>query len=165
MATDLQNIPFLTNSGDTTSLAAYKGDVVMIVNTASLCGNTPQYAGLEKLYATYKDRGFTILAFPANDFGKQEPGTNDEIKEFCTSTYGVTFPLMSKITVLGDSKHPLYKYLVEHSDPPAEIEWNFTKFLVDRDGKMAARFFNKTQPEDSTVTSKIEELLGAKPSE
>ena len=80
MATDLQNIPFLTNSGDTTSLAAYKGDVVMIVNTASLCGNTPQYAGLEKLYATYKDRGFTILAFPANDFGKQEPGTNDEIK-------------------------------------------------------------------------------------
>ena len=165
LAADLTSIPFQTNSGDTTTLAAYKGQVVLIVNTASECGQTPQYEGLEKIYNKYKERGFTVIAFPSNDFGEQEPGTNEQIKTFCSTTYGVTFPLMSKIPVLGENKHPLYKYLVEHSDPAEEIKWNFTKFLLDRDGNIAARFFHKVTPEDSTVISKIEELLGATPTE
>ncbi|MCB9365707.1 MAG: glutathione peroxidase [Calditrichaeota bacterium] len=160
-ASDMTSIPFQTNSGDTTSLEAFKGNVVMVVNTASKCGFTPQYEGLEKLYARYKDRGFTVVAFPANNFKEQEPGSNEEIREFCTTTYGVTFPLMSKISVKGNDMHPLYKYLTEHSDPAGEITWNFNKFLLDRDGNIAARFDTKVEPTDSAVTSKIEDLLGA----
>ncbi|MBK6766607.1 MAG: glutathione peroxidase [bacterium] len=165
LASDLHNIPFQTNSGDTTTLGAFKGHVILIVNTASECGHTPQYEGLEKLYKTYKDRGFTVLAFPSNDFGKQEPGTNAQIREFCTANYGVTFPLMSKIPVLGDAKHSLYKYLIDHSEPVEEIQWNFTKFLVDRDGSIAARFSYKMQPDAPELIGKIEELLGAAPKE
>lgn len=164
-ASDLSSIPFQTNSGDTTTLAAYKGQVVLIVNTASECGQTPQYAGLEKLYETYKERGLTVIAFPSNDFGKQEPGTDAQIKEFCTTNYGVTFPLMAKIPVLGEGKHPLYKYLVEQSEPAEEIQWNFTKFLLDRSGNVAARFHYKVQPDAPEVIAKIEELLGAASSE
>jgi len=164
-ASDLQNIPFQTNSGDTTTLAAFQGQVVLIVNTASECGHTPQYEGLEKLYKQYGDRGFTVIAFPSNDFGQQEPGTNEQIREFCSTKFGVTFPLMSKIPVLGEAKHPLYKYLIEHVEPVEEIQWNFTKFLVDRDGNVAARYLYKTQPDAPEVIAKIEALLGAAPKE
>jgi glutathione peroxidase len=165
MASELQNIPFQTNSGDTTSLAQFAGKVVLVVNTASKCGQTPQYAGLEKLYETYNSRGLVVVAFPSNDFGEQEPGSNAEIKEFCSTNYGVTFPLMSKVTVLGEEKHPLYKFLVEHSDSAEEIQWNFTKFLIDRNGDVAARFHYKLQPDDPAIVTRIEELLGEKPSE
>lgn len=164
-ASDLTSIPFQTNSGDTTSLAAFKGQVVLIVNTASECGHTPQYAALERLYKRFKERGFTVLAFPSNDFDAQEPGTDAQIREFCTTHYGVTFPLMKKIPVLGEHKHPLFKALVELSTPAEEIPWNFTKFLVDRSGKLAARFGYRTQPDDSAVLTKLTELLGATPSE
>ena len=112
----------------------------MIVNTASFCGNTPQYGGLQTLYENYRDQGFTILAFPANDFGKQEPGTDTEIAEFCYTKYSLEFPLFSKITVLGENKHPLYRYLTENTPYPGEIKWNFQKFLIDRSGHVIARY-------------------------
>src|SRR5580692_2715416 len=115
-------------------LSSYKGKVVLLVNVASKCGYTPQYAGLEKLYETYKDRGFVILGFPANNFGAQEPGTNEEIKTFCSRNYNVTFPMYSKISVKGDDEAPLYQFLT--SSTGGDIKWNFTKFLVDRDGKI-----------------------------
>ena len=146
-------------------LAQLKGKVVMLVNVASKCGFTKQYPALEKIYDTYKDRGFVIVAFPANNFKGQEPGTDEQIKEFCTSTYDVSFPLMSKISVKGDDKHPLYKYLTE--EPTAgefkgEIGWNFTKFLIDRNGQTFARFASKTTPDDAKVIESIEKALAAK---
>lgn len=165
LASDLTSIPFQTNSGDTTTLEAFAGQVVLIVNTASECGHTPQYAGMEAIYEKYRSQGFTIVAFPSNDFGEQEPGTDAQIRNFCTTMYGVQFPLMKKISVLGESKHPLYKYLVEHSEPADEIQWNFTKFLLDRNGNVAARFHYRVKPDSPEVIAKIEELLGDKPSE
>ena len=165
VASELYSIPFQTNSGDTTSLAAYKGQVVMVVNTASECGHTPQYANLEKLYEQYKSRGFVVLAFPSNDFGAQEPGSDAQIQQFCATNFGVTFPLMKKIPVLGEHKHPLYKHLVEQSEAQAEVEWNFTKFLIDRNGKVAARIHYRTLPDAPEVVAQIESLLEAKPSE
>jgi glutathione peroxidase len=146
-------------------LAQLKGKVVMLVNVASKCGFTKQYPALEKAYDTYKDRGFVIVAFPANNFREQEPGTDEQIKEFCTSTYDVSFPLMSKISVKDDDKHPLYKYLTE--EPTAgqfkgEIGWNFTKFLIDRNGQTFARFASKTTPDDPKVIESIEKALAAK---
>jgi glutathione peroxidase len=144
----------------------YKEKVVLIVNVASKCGLTPQYAELEKLYETYKARGLVILGFPANEFGAQEPGTNKEIKEFCTSQYQVTFPMFEKIVVKGEGIHPLYKFLTEKESDPAyagEIKWNFTKFLVGRDGKLAARFEPKTKPSEKEVTDAIEKALGPAP--
>jgi glutathione peroxidase len=141
----------------------YKGKVVLVVNVASKCGLTPQYEELEKLYETYKPRGLVILGFPANEFASQEPGTNSEIKEFCTSKYKVTFPMFSKIVVKGDGIHPLYKFLTEKETDPSyagEIKWNFTKFLVGRDGKLAARFEPKTVPSAKEVTTAIEAALG-----
>lgn len=141
----------------------YKGKVVLMVNVASKCGLTPQYEELEKLYAGYKARGLVILGFPANEFGAQEPGTNSEIKEFCTSKYKVTFPMFSKIVVKGEGLHPLYKFLTEKETDPAyagEIKWNFTKFLVGRDGKLAARFEPKTTPSSKEVVAAIEAALG-----
>ncbi|MBL0061498.1 MAG: glutathione peroxidase [bacterium] len=165
LASDLTTIPFQTNSGDTTTLEAFAGQVVLIVNTASECGHTPQYAGLEAIYEKYKSRGFTVVAFPSNDFDAQEPGTDAQIRNFCTTMYGVQFPLMKKIPVLGENKHPLYKYLVEHSEPADEIQWNFTKFLLDRNGNVAARFHYRVKPDAPEVIAKIEELLGEKPSE
>jgi glutathione peroxidase len=150
---------FTLNSidGKPAPLAAYQGKVVLIVNVASRCGFTPQYAGLEALYEKYKDRGFVILGFPANNFGGQEPGTNEEIKTFCSSKYNVTFPMYAKISVKGDDKAPLYQFLTAATG--SEIQWNFTKFLVDKNGKVVARFEPKVTPESPEVTEAIEKAL------
>lgn len=155
-----------TIDGKEQNLSEYKGKVVMLVNVASRCGYTPQYEGLEKLYKTYADRGFVILGFPANNFNHQEPGNNEQIKQFCTAKYGVTFPMMAKISVLGEDKAPLYKYLTEPQTAGAfagEIGWNFNKFIVDRNGNLIARYNSKTTPEDPQVTKEIEKALAAKP--
>ncbi|HET8720691.1 MAG TPA: glutathione peroxidase, partial [Nitrospira sp.] len=132
--------------GKPVNLGAYKGKVLLLVNTASLCGNTPQYSDLERVYEQYHDQGFEVLAFPANNFGQQEPGTNAEIKGFCLTKYSVSFPLFSKISVKGSDKHPLYQYLTEQSPFPGEVEWNFQKYLVDRSGRVVARFHHRTKP-------------------
>ncbi len=152
--------------GKEQNLADYKGKVVLIVNVASKCGNTPQYKGLEAMYEKYKDQGLVILGFPANDFMSQEPGTNAQIKEFCTGKYNVSFPMMSKITVKGQEKAAVYKFLTEPStagDMAGEITWNFGKFLVDRNGALIGRFDPKTQPEDSKLVAGVEKALAAKP--
>jgi len=151
--------------GKDIKLNQYKGDVVMIVNTASKCGYTPQYEGLEKIYEKYKDKGFVILGFPANNFGGQEPGAEKEIKEFCTLKYHVSFPMFSKISVKGEDQHPLYSFLTnKESDPEfaGDITWNFNKFLVDKKGTIVARFSSKDTPESDTVTAAIEKYLTAK---
>jgi glutathione peroxidase len=157
--TDYLHIPFITITGDTTSLADYEGRVILLVNVASKCGYTPQYAGLEELYRKYQDKGFVILGFPANNFKNQEPGTNEQILEFCTSTYDVTFPMMSKISVKGDDIHPLYRYLTTESGFDGDIKWNFTKFLLDRKGKPAARFETPAEPLSKEIVDNIERLL------
>ena len=154
-------------NGKDVNLAQYKGKVVMIVNVASKCGYTPQYKQLEAVYTKYADKGLVILGFPANNFFQQEPGTNEEIQTFCTSKYGVTFPMMSKISVLGDDKAPLYKFLTEQptaGDFAGEIGWNFNKFIVDRNGNVIARYNSKTKPDAQTVTDEIEKALKAKAS-
>lgn len=145
--------------GKPVSLSQYKGKVVMLVNTASFCGNTPQYADLEKVYETYKDKGFEILAFPANNFGQQEPGSNEEIKGFCLTKYSVGFPLFSKISVKGSDKHPLYRYLTEQSPFPGEVEWNFQKYLVDRSGNVVARYHHGTKPLAQEIVKDVERFL------
>jgi glutathione peroxidase len=155
---------FTLNSidGAPTPLSSYKGKVVLLVNVASKCGYTPQYAGLEKLYETYKDKGFVILGVPANNFGAQEPGTNEEIKTFCSRTYNVTFPMMSKVSVKGSDKAPLYQYLTDASSNPktgGEIKWNFTKFLIDKNGKIAARFESAVTPDSADMAKAIEQAL------
>ncbi|MCX6830693.1 MAG: glutathione peroxidase [candidate division Zixibacteria bacterium] len=152
-------IPFNTIEGKATSLDAYKGKVILIVNVASKCGHTPQYKGLEQLYEKYKDKGFVILGFPANNFGNQEPGTDQEIQKFCTLTYNVTFPMMSKVSVVGNNMHPLFNYLTEKSPLPGPIKWNFSKFLVDKQGRLASRYPSEVEPLDSTLVAKVEELL------
>lgn len=151
--------------GTDVKLNKYKGDVVMIVNTASQCGYTPQYEGLEKIYEKYKEKGFVILGFPANNFGGQEPGAEKEIKEFCTLKYHVTFPMFSKISVKGEDQHPLYAYLTgKETDPQfaGDITWNFNKFLVDKKGNVVARFSSKDTPESDAVTGAIEKYLADK---
>ena len=148
--------------GKPVELAKYKGKVVMVVNVASKCGLTPQYAGLEATYKKYKERGLVVLGFPANEFGGQEPGTNAEIKEFCTGKYSVTFPMFSKIVVKGEGIHPLYKWLLEQTDNKVDIEWNFAKFVVGKDGKVVARFHPKTAPADEALLAAIEKALAAK---
>lgn len=151
--------------GNQVDLKKYKGNVLLVVNTASKCGYTPQYEGLEAIYKKYSDKGFYVLGFPANNFGEQEPGTEAEIKEFCTLKYKVTFPMFAKISVKGDDQHPLYTYLTsKESDAPfaGDITWNFNKFLIDRDGKIVARFSSKDTPEGPEVTSAIEKYLAAK---
>jgi glutathione peroxidase len=159
----LFSIPVKDIDGKDTSLKAYKGKVLLIVNVASRCGNTPQYAALETAYEKYKKQGFEILAFPCNDFGAQEPGTADEIKTFCTSKYSVSFPLFAKIHVKGEEKHPLYAALTgPEATFPGDIEWNFTKFLVGRDGKVIKRFFHKTKPDSPEVIEAIEAALNTK---
>ncbi len=153
-----------TIDGQQANLADYKGKVVLIVNVASKCGFTPQYAGLQKLYERYQEKGLVILAFPANNFRKQEPGTNEEIKAFATSKYHVTFPLMAKISVAGDDKAALYRYLTAKETGgnfAGEIEWNFTKLLVGRDGTVVARFPSKITPQDPKLIVAIEDALSA----
>ncbi|HEX9919614.1 MAG TPA: glutathione peroxidase [Pyrinomonadaceae bacterium] len=148
--------------GKDVKLSEFRGRVVMLVNVASKCGYTPQYDGLQKIYERYREQGFTILGFPANNFGAQEPGTDEQIQEFCRINYGVTFPVFSKISVKGDDKHPLYKYLTERETNPdfaGEIKWNFNKFLVARDGRILARFDSADKPEDAKVTQAIESAL------
>ena len=148
--------------GTPENLADYRGKVVMIVNTASKCGFTPQYEGLQKLYEKYKDQGFVVLGFPANNFGHQEPGSDKDISEFCTLNYGVTFPMFSKISVKGDDMHPLYQKLTGSPKPiGGDVKWNFQKYLLDRDGHVVSKFMSPTKPMSKKVTSKINELLKA----
>ena len=151
-----------TIDGKDKPLSDYKGKVLMIVNVASKCGYTPQYKGLEELYEKFKDRGFMILGFPANNFLSQEPGTNEEIKTFCSVNYGVTFDMFSKIDVKGTDQHPLYHYLTEESPVPGAVKWNFQKFLVDRNGNIVEKYFSSTKPTDNEVIGKIETLLSQK---
>jgi glutathione peroxidase len=177
----IQNIPVRRITGEETTLADHEGKVLLVVNVASKCGLTPQYEGLENLYRKYNDKGFVICGFPSNDFAGQEPGTNDEIQSFCSLTYSVDFPLYEKITVVGEGKHPLYDALIEakptsvkpdgepfteklikfginpNSEP--EILWNFEKFIVTRNGAVAARFSPDTKPDDPALVSAIESEL------
>lgn len=151
--------------GKTVDLSQYKGKVVMIVNVASKCGNTYQYEPLESLYEKYKGQGFVVLGFPANEFGMQEPGSNGEIKQFCQATYKVAFPMFSKIVVKGEGQSPLYKYLTDKGTNPqfgGEIEWNFAKFLINREGHVVARFPAKQDPSKPEVVQVIERELAAK---
>ena len=154
---------FTLNSidGKPAPLAEYKGKVVLLVNVASQCGYTPQYSALESIYEKYKDRGFVILGFPANNFGAQEPGSNEEIKTFCTRKYSVTFPMYAKISVKGADQAPLYAYLTKETGTgiAGDIQWNFTKFLVGRDGKVVQRFEPAVTPDSQEVTSAIEKQL------
>ena len=139
---------------------------MLLVNVASKCGLTPQYKALESTYEKYREKGFVVIGFPANNFMGQEPGTDAEIKQFCTTKYNVTFPLMSKISVKGDDKHPLYKFLTEGKageDFAGDIEWNFAKFLVDRNGNVMARFGSRTTPDSPQVSEAIEKALAAGP--
>jgi glutathione peroxidase len=142
-------------------IADYKGKVILVVNVASRCGFTPQYTALESIYEKYKDQGFVILGFPANNFGGQEPGTNAEIKTFCSAKYNVTFPLYGKVSVKGDDQTPLYKYLTTSANPAltGDIKWNFTKFLVDRKGDVVQRFEPQTTPDSPEVVAAIEKSL------
>ena len=151
--------------GKSVKLDAYKGKVVMIVNTASHCGYTPQYEGLQALYDKNKDKGLVILGFPANNFMGQEPGSEAEIKEFCTSKYKVTFPMFAKISVKGEDQHPLYNYLTNKATDPefaGDISWNFNKFLIDRSGKVVARFSSKDTPHSEKMLAAVEKYLTVK---
>jgi glutathione peroxidase len=162
-AGSLHEITVKDIDGKDTTLNAYKGKVVLIVNVASKCGLTPQYKALEELQEKYKDKGFTVLGFPCNQFGGQEPGTNEEIKQFCSTKYNVTFPLFDKIDVNGPKRHPLYAELAGPQSPfPGDIKWNFGKFLIGRDGKIIKRFEPRTTPDSQDVTTAIEAALAAK---
>jgi glutathione peroxidase len=179
--TDLQTIPLKTIDGRDSSLADYDGQVLLVVNTASKCGLTPQYEGLEALYTKYRDEGFAVLGFPANDFAGQEPGSDEEIQGFCTTSFSVDFPMFSKISVAGETKHPLYAALIEAEpaaqasgtfreklkgygmtpNPEPEVLWNFEKFLIGRDGQVVARFSPDMAPDDDRIVSTIERELHA----
>lgn len=137
-------------NGDVVSMSAYKGKTIIVVNTASKCGFTPQFEGLQKLYEKYKDQGLIILGFPCNQFGKQDPGKGEEIQEFCQINYGVTFPIFDKVDVNGSNTHPIFKYLKSHLSGflGSRIKWNFTKFIIDKNGKPIKRFGPTTKPED-----------------
>jgi len=150
--------------GNDVPLSTYRGKVVLIVNVASKCGMTPQYEGLQSLYEKYGDQGFVILGFPANNFAGQEPGTNEEIQQFCRVNYGVTFPMFGKISVKGDDQDPLYAFLTGEKTNPSysgEIPWNFTKFLIGRDGAVIGRFNPKTVPESEEIVQAVEKALKA----
>jgi glutathione peroxidase len=151
--------------GKDVKLKKYKGNVLLVVNVASKCGYTPQYQGLQATYTKFKDKGFYVLGFPANNFGSQEPGTEKEIKEFCESKFGVTFPMFAKISVKGDDIDPLYSFLTSKETNPnfaGDITWNFNKFLIDRHGNVVARFTSKQTPESPEVTAAIEKYLAEK---
>ena len=160
LSDNINNITVLDMNSKEVKLSSYNGKVLLIVNVASECGNTPQYAGLEDIYKEFQAQGFEILAFPCNDFGGQEPGTNEEIQTFCTTNYGVTFKLFDKIKVLGPDKSPLYAVLTDNSvTGSGDVKWNFEKFLIDKNGKIVARFGNKVQPTSDEVISAIETQL------
>jgi glutathione peroxidase len=162
--TDIFDIPIHTLDGDEGSLAPYRGSALLLVNVASKCGLTPQYTGLEALHEKYSGLGFSVLGFPCNQLGAQEPGSADEIKEFCSTTYGVTFPMFEKIDVNGEERHPIYDLLTAVPDAEGEagdIVWNFEKFLVSADGDVVARFRPGVTPEDETLVSAVEAALPA----
>jgi glutathione peroxidase len=180
MASEIYNIPVRTIDGEDTDLSGYQGKVLLVVNVASKCGLTPQYGELQALYEANKDKGFEILGFPANNYLGQEPGSEEEIKEFCSTSYHVTFPMFSKLSTKGDDQHPLYKYLTETKpdtdvndggleeklkgfdqfrSTPSEVLWNFEKFLVNREGEIVARFAPDVKPDDARLLAKIEETL------
>jgi glutathione peroxidase len=180
---NVHDIPLKTIAGQDTSLGAYKGKVVLAVNVASACGLTPQYEGLQKLYADYAGKGLVVAGFPANNFGAQEPGTNEEIKDFCSTKYDVTFPMFAKISVRGDDQHPLYKELVAEQPratpqpgggllerlkgyglgpkTETEVAWNFEKFVIGKDGKVVARFHPDVAPDSPELKQAIDKALAA----
>ncbi len=160
----LYDVPLTTLDGAPASLAEHQGKALLLVNVASKCGLTPQYAGLEALHERYADRGFSVLGFPCNQFLGQEPGTSEEIATFCSTTYGVTFPLFEKLEVNGPGRHPLYAELTEIPDADGkagDVAWNFEKFLVSPDGRVVARFRPQVEPEDPTLVGAVEEQLPA----
>ena len=180
MANKIYEIPVKTIEGEETNLSEYKGEVLLVVNVASKCGLTPQYEGLQKLYSEYNDRGFEVLGFPANNFMGQEPGTEEEIKEFCDTNYNVEFPLFSKISVKGEDRHELYQYLTNAKpetdvndgeleeklagygskrSSPNEVLWNFEKFLIGKNGEVAARFAPDVTADDARLIEKVEAEL------
>ena len=162
-AESIYDIKLKDIDGKDTTLAAYKGKAVLVVNVASKCGLTPQYKGLEALYQKYKDKGLVVLGFPCNQFNGQEPGTNEEIKQFCSSKYNVTFPMFDKLDVNGDKRHPLYVTLAGKDSPfPGDIKWNFGKFLIGKDGKILHRFEPRTTPDSEDVTKAVEAALASK---
>lgn len=162
-AASIYDIPVKDIDGKPTNLGVYKGKVLLIVNVASHCGFTKQYTALEATYKKYADQGFVILGFPCNQFGGQEPGNNEEIKQFCTSKFDVTFPLFDKIEVNGANRHPLYELLAGKDSPfPGNITWNFNKFLIGKDGQILKRFDSKITPDSHEVTTAIESVLAAK---
>ena len=158
----LNDIPIETIDGRLTTFGEYAGQAVLVVNVASRCGLTPQYTALEQLHERYADRGFTVVGIPCNQFGGQEPGTAEEIQEFCSTTYGVTFPMTEKVEVNGPGRHPVYDALVQTADAEGhtgDIQWNFEKFLIDGDGRVVARFGPPVVPDDPQVVDAIESLL------
>ena len=162
-AASIYDVPVKDIDGKATDLSAYKGKVILIVNVASKCGFTPQYTALEATYKKYSDHGFVILGFPCNQFGAQEPGSDEEIKQFCTSKYAVTFPMFDKLEVNGANRHPLYVLLAGDTSPfPGNIKWNFTKFIIGKDGKILNRFDSKVKPGSPEITAAIETALAAK---
>ena len=162
-AATLYDVPLKDIDGKETTLKPYEGKVMLIVNVASKCGNTKQYKELQALHQEFEKEGLAVLGFPSNDFGGQEPGTNEQIKEFCSTKYNVTFPMFDKVVVKGSDKHPLYQELSGKESPfPGDVKWNFGKFLVGRDGKIIARFDPKTKPDDVTVTKAIKDALAKK---
>jgi glutathione peroxidase len=162
-AENLYGIPLKDIDGQAASLEAYRGKVLLIVNVASKCGFTPQYTGLEALYQKYKDQGFTVLGFPCNQFGRQEPGTNEEIKQFCSTKYPVSFPLFDKVEVNGKNRHALYAALAGKNSPfSGRIWWNFSKFLIGRDGKILGRFGSRVKPDSTKLVQAVEAALAEK---
>ena len=162
-AASLHDLTAKDIDGKDTSLSAYKGKVALVVNVASKCGYTKQYAALEAIYQKYKGKGFAVLGFPCNQFGEQEPGTNAEIKQFCTSKFNVTFPMFDKIDVNGAKRHPVYENLAGKDSPfPGDIKWNFTKFLVGKDGTILKRFGSNVTPDSPEITEALEAALAAK---
>lgn len=160
-AQDMYSIPLKTIEGKSTTLDSYKGKVLLIVNTASKCGFTPQYKDLQSLYDSYKDKDLVVLGFPSNDFKEQEPGTNDDIKQFCQLRYGVTFPLFDKASVTGEAIQPLYKYLLSimPEEDKGEVKWNFEKIVLDKKGQVRGRFGSFVNPKNSRITTLIEKLI------
>jgi glutathione peroxidase len=162
MATSVHDFTVKTIRGESKKLADYKGKVLLIVNVASECGYTPQYEGLEKLYEQYKDKGFAVLGFPANDFGAQEPGSNEQIETFCTSKFGVKFPMFSKVSVKGEGMEPLFDYLQSKDTNPGfggPIKWNFNKFLIGKNGEILGRFEHKIEPNNPDVKAAIDKAI------